>query len=157
MPPDDIRKPRRRKLLCVGIHLVWSTKYREPCLTPAIRTAVFRYIGGILRSKRGRLLAAGGWTDHIHLYIELPAGIALATLISEIKASSTSWVRRTFPEARLLRWQRSYAAFSVDRRRDHRLMSYILNQEAIHTRRTLQREFSTLCRAYGSPEDDLGD
>jgi REP element-mobilizing transposase RayT len=123
-----------------------------------MRVGLFSYIGGMLRARRGRLLAGGGWTDHIHLYIDLPAGVSVATLISEIKCASTGWLRRTFPEDRFVGWQRSYAAFSVDRRRDQRLRRYIQRQDTIHHRRSLRQETSALYLAYGVADpEDLGD
>jgi REP-associated tyrosine transposase len=51
------------------VHLVFSTKNREPLITPDVEPNLFAYIGGILRNNQSRLLDAGGDRDHVHLLI----------------------------------------------------------------------------------------
>ena len=40
-------------------HLVFSTKDREPWIDPAWRPELHAYIGGVVRNRKGQLLAAG--------------------------------------------------------------------------------------------------
>lgn len=153
MSGPDMQLARRRKLTCVGVHLTWATKHRTPCLTAPIRAGLFRYISGLMRAKRGRLFAGGGWDDHIHLYIDLPASISLSTLVAEIKTASMRWIRINHPAVSAIGWQRGFAAFSVDRRRDDGLMAYIRDQEQIHASRSSRREAAALARAFDLPLD----
>jgi len=138
----------KRTILRVGVHLVWATKYRTPFLDTGIRARLFPYISGIVRHSGGHLLAGGGWRDHVHLYVEMPATISLAMLVSTIKSNSMRWIRESFPEAQAAGWQKGYAAFSVDRRHDDRLMSYIADQDRIHRQRTTESERRALLRAH---------
>jgi hypothetical protein len=39
------------------------------------------YIGGIIRNRKGELLAAGGIPDHIHLLVRLPADKAVSDVV----------------------------------------------------------------------------
>jgi hypothetical protein len=114
---------------------------------------MFGYISGIVRGQRGLLLIGGGWNDHIHLYLALPPNIGLSTLVSTIKSNSMRWVRTTYPEIRATGWQKGYAAFSVDRRRDHALMAYIRDQDRIHARRDAESERRAMLVAHGLPAE----
>jgi hypothetical protein len=42
------------------VHLVFSTKNREPLITHAIQPELFRYLGGILRNWESPSLVVGG-------------------------------------------------------------------------------------------------
>ncbi len=65
------------KHLSLHYHLVFSTKNREPWLSPAHRSRVHEYIGGILRGMNGIAHAVGGTGDSVrsslhHPLISLP-------------------------------------------------------------------------------------
>ena len=47
-------------------HVIFSTKNREPLITPGIEPELFAYMGGILRTHESRLLDTGGTADHVH-------------------------------------------------------------------------------------------
>lgn len=47
-------------LVSLIVHVIFSTKNREPFITPDIEPELFAYIGGILKNHESRLLDAGG-------------------------------------------------------------------------------------------------
>ena len=47
-------------LVSLMVHVIFSTKNREPFITPEIEPELFAYIGGILKNHESRLLDAGG-------------------------------------------------------------------------------------------------
>ncbi len=47
------------KHLSLLVHFVWSTRGREPWINKAWREPLHSYIGGIMKKKRAKLLAAG--------------------------------------------------------------------------------------------------
>ena len=51
------------------LHLIFSTKGRQPLLTREIRTDLFAYLGGIIREMHGAALAINGTADHVHMLI----------------------------------------------------------------------------------------
>ena len=55
-------------LVSLMVHIIFSTKNREPFVTPSIEPELFAYMGGILKNQNSRLLDAGGTADHVHLY-----------------------------------------------------------------------------------------
>jgi REP element-mobilizing transposase RayT len=134
--------------LRLHLHLIWATKYRRPWLTHSVRRRLFPYMAATIRGQRGQVRAIGGWEDHVHIYAELPSYMALGQLINLVKARSTHWMRTELGNPRF-RWQRGYAAFSVDPRHPHALLRYIRNQEYHHSRRRFTAELTSIVAAYG--------
>jgi hypothetical protein len=58
--------------------IVFSTKDRIPYLREETRHDVFAYLGGIARETGLRALNIGGYEDHAHLLLAIPASICIA-------------------------------------------------------------------------------
>jgi len=71
------------------VHLVFSTKQREPVLEDAWRHAMHEYMGGITRRCGSELLGANSVSDHVHLLIALSRIGCAAELIRKIKTGAT--------------------------------------------------------------------
>ncbi len=84
------------KHISLLVHFVWSTANREPWITSTWENDLFSYIGGILRKKKGKLLEAGGVTDHIHLFTSLPSTMSIAEVVNTVKANSSRWIHEEF-------------------------------------------------------------
>jgi len=65
------------KHISLLVHFVWSTAGREPWISQSWEDELYKVIGGIIRNKKGKLLEAGGVSDHIHLYTSLPSTVSL--------------------------------------------------------------------------------
>lgn len=134
---------------CVRLHLVWSTKRRLPYIDARWRPRLFGIIGGIVERKGGRLLCAGGVSDHLHLYLECPTTIAVSDLVDAIKANSSRWVRSNCAERGAFEWQAGYSAFSVNPTDDRQLREYIRAQELHHRERSFVVEYMELLDEHG--------
>jgi REP element-mobilizing transposase RayT len=139
---------------CLHYHLVFSTKHREPTITPDIRPRLWEYLGGAVRSEGGVALLVGGTADHIHMLVTLRQQPALADLMRQIKTNSSAWVHETFPAAGGFWWQAGYGAFTVSHSAVGRVKEYIANQEGHHKRRTFQDEFRGLLARHGIEFDE---
>jgi REP element-mobilizing transposase RayT len=80
-------------LVSLLAHVIFSTKNREPLITPEIEPELFAYIGGILKNNESRLLDAGGTFDHVHLPISQSKNISLSSLMKDVKKDSSSWIK----------------------------------------------------------------
>ncbi|HYG73543.1 MAG TPA: transposase [Planctomycetota bacterium] len=49
------------------MRIVFSTKDRAPIITPALRTRLFPYLGGIIRELDGHAHIINGPEDHVHV------------------------------------------------------------------------------------------
>jgi REP element-mobilizing transposase RayT len=87
---------------------------------------------GIFRNKNCHLYRIGGTSDHIHILTHLHPLVSLASLVKDIKISSSDYIKR----GRLLQnfsgWQDGYAAFTYSIQYKNRLMEYIKTQEEHH-------------------------
>jgi len=127
-------------------HIVFSTKDREPLLTPAHQTRLYEYIGGIVRKQGGVALAINGMEDHVHLFAKLRQDKALSDTIRDFKAHSSGWLHKVFPDLRDFTWQNGYGAFTVSASQALRVRRYVEGQQLHHGRRTFKDEFTALLR-----------
>jgi len=91
------------------IHAIFSTKNRHPWLAPEIRDEVFRYLGGTLRELGGQSRLVSGPLDHVHMLFLQPRALSIATVMEKVKASSSRWVKKRWPERCSFGWQTGYA------------------------------------------------
>lgn len=98
----------------VYVHLVFSTKYRQPFITDSIKDELFSYLGGICRNMECNPVQVGGHKDHVHILCLLSKKIALMKLIEEIKSHSSKWIKTKDSEYENFYWQNGYGAFSVN-------------------------------------------
>jgi len=134
--------------VCLHYHIVFSTKGRYPWLKPEMRERLFQYMGGIIRGLGGTLLAAGGIADHIHLLASLSKTHGLSNDIRDIKAESSAWIHKTFPELKGFAWQVGYGAFTVSYSALPRVRAYVKNQEQHHRKQSFQEEFRELLQRH---------
>jgi len=135
-------------------HLVFSTKHREPMITPDLQPRLYEYLGGILRGHQSVLLAAGGMPDHVHLLVGMSKELAVAKALQLIKANSSKWVHETFPEHQSFAWQAGYGAFTVSYSNLGRVKAYIAQQPEHHRVRTFQDEFLAFLKRHGIEYDE---
>jgi putative transposase len=135
----------------IYIHIVFCTKHRESIVTPQLHTEFARYITPILKDCKAQLIAEGGMPDHVHLLIDLGRESPIATVLREIKAKSSSWLRKKI--GREFSWQGGYGFFSVSPGHLQNVVSYIRNQEEHHHKKTFQEEFEDILKAAGVEYD----
>jgi REP element-mobilizing transposase RayT len=129
-------------------HAVFSTKGRNPWLAPEIRPRLAEYTGGVLRNDRSALLAAGGVEDHVHLLIRARPDVAPADMMRSVKASSSGWIHRAYPELSGFAWQSGYSMFSVSASQVDRVKRYLAGQEDHHRRMSFREELEALLQAH---------
>jgi REP element-mobilizing transposase RayT len=75
------------------VHLIFSTKGRQPLITPEIRADLFAYLGGIIREMHGTALIINGTADHVHMLIRIRPAQAAAEVARVAKSNSSRWAR----------------------------------------------------------------
>jgi putative transposase len=136
------------------VHLVFSTKGREPSLEDAWRDDMHGYIGGIVRRCGGDLLAANSVADHIHLLFPLPRTITVADMVKEIKTGATKWIHGKSPHLSGFHWQAGYGIFSVSPGHKQAVVQYIAGQQEHHRTVTFQDEYRRLLKKYNIEYDE---
>jgi REP element-mobilizing transposase RayT len=136
-------------------HIVFSTKYREPLITPELREELYPYIGGVVRNKGGVVIRIGGIADHIHLVVRLRPDIALSDMVRLVKANSSKWANEqgSVIDGRFV-WQAGYGAFSVSPSQLPALTEYVERQEEHHRVRPFQEEYVAILQKHGVEHDE---
>lgn len=135
------------------IHALFSTKDRQPWLTPGIREEVFCYLGGTLNELRGQSLLVNGPPDHVHMLLVQPRTPSIATVMEKVKANSSGGVKERWPDRHYFAWQTGYAAFSVSKSHVEQVKRYISNQEEHHRKVSFQEEVLTFLKKQGVEYD----
>jgi REP element-mobilizing transposase RayT len=121
------------------IHLIFSTKRRQPLITAEIRNDLFAYLGGMVREIRGAALIINGTADHVHMLVRIRPAQSAAEIARVVKANSSRWVREKWNMR--FAWQTGYGAFSVSESNVPAVCRYIATQEEHHRKRTFQEEY----------------
>ena len=129
-------------------HLVFSTKHREPWLTPELETRLHPFLGGISKDLGCTPIRINGWFEHVHCLVRYPADLSHSELAKNLKARSTSWVHEEFPSLSRFCWQPGYGGFTVSRSMVDRVAQYIENQKEHHARVSFIDEFMELLRRH---------
>ena len=132
----------------IYIQTVFAVSNRLSLIKPAFKEDLCKYITGIVKNQKQKLISINGMPDHLHILIGLRPSMALADLVREIKADSSNfinqnkWVRGKFS------WQEGYGAFSYGHSQLDTIIRYIQNQERHHARRSFKAEYLTLLRKF---------
>jgi putative transposase len=131
----------------VLVHLIFSTKHREPLIGPEIRPRLHAYLVGILDNLKSPSLQTGGAADHVHTLFVLGRTISQAELVEQVKKSSSKWMKAEGGVPGFT-WQAGYGAFSIGESQVDTVIHYIRNQEEHHRKVTFQDEFRKFLERY---------
>jgi REP element-mobilizing transposase RayT len=136
-------------------HLIFSTKDRFPFLRDKVlRGEMHAYLVEMLRIHDCQTLIVGGVEDHTHSLFALSRTHSIASVVKEVKRTSSGWIKTTSRRMSKFYWQGGYAAFSVSQSNLTDVIRYIENQEEHHKRVTFQDEYRAFLKAYGIEFDE---
>lgn len=127
------------------VHVVFSTKRREPRIAEAFAGSLYAYMGGVCRANDSPALAIGGVADHCHMLISMSKSITLSGLMMNVKRDSSLWVKQ---HDRAFAWQDGYAGFSIGASQVRDVNRYIADQAEHHRTRTYEEELRVLLQRY---------
>lgn len=136
------------------LHVVFSTKGREPWITPEVAERLYAYIGGIVRAERGVLFDVGGVEDHIHMYLRWRPDASVSDLMRTVKSRSSKWLHAEFPKLGEFAWQEGYSVFSVSKSQEEAVKNYIAGQAEHHKKEDFESELLRFLRAHAVECDE---
>ena len=143
-----------QSLSAVYIHLIFSTKNRQPFLrNKVIRTALHAELGGISKTLDCPPIITGGVEDHVHLLARFGRTITQAEWINELKRVSNLWLKKAYSISDF-EWQSGYADFSVSQSNLEHVTKYIANQEEHHLKIGFQDEVRALLSKHQMEWDE---
>ena len=119
-------------------HAIWSTKHREPTISPIIENKLHSYIAKKAIHLGGIVYAINGIDDHIHLAVSIPPSIAISKFIGQIKAVSSTKLNQSGLIDYKFRWQSSYSIFTFRESELPSIIRYVKNQKDHHANRTIK-------------------
>jgi REP-associated tyrosine transposase len=137
-----------QSLSSVLVHLVYSTKNRQPFLNPAIDPELYAYQATVFKAMGSPALIINGTADHVHALFRLARTRALCDVVEEVKKSSSKWLKTKGPQFATFQWQAGYGAFSIGESGVPTARKYIANQKEHHRQQTFQDEVRAILRRY---------
>jgi putative transposase len=138
----------------VVLHIIFSTKNREPWLESNVRPRMHAYLATIYRDLGADCVRVGGVGDHVHIVTTLSRTLSQAQLIERIKKLSSKWIKTLDRRYRGFFWQSGYGAFSVSPSQLDEVLRYVEAQQEHHRTRTFQEEYRELLRRHGVDFDE---
>ena len=138
----------------VIVHIIFSTKNREPWLDADVRPRMHAYLATVCSTLGAEFVHVGGVADHVHIVTTLPRTLSQAQLIEQIKKTSSKWIKTAGTRYSTFAWQRGYGAFSVSPSQLDGVLQYINGQKEHHRTRTFQEEYRELLRKHGVDFDE---
>lgn len=136
------------------LHIVFSTKNRQPLIAPPVEAELHSYLGGISNNLDCPVLKVGGYTDDIHILCLLSKKLALIKLMEELKSHSSKWIKTKGIGYENFYWQDGYGAFSVNPSEVETVWTYIDNQHEHHRKKSFQEEYRSFLKKYKVDYDE---
>ncbi len=135
-------------------HVVFSTKSRKAYLqNDTFREHVFAYMAGTARQFGGFALKVGGYVEHAHLLVRIPARTAVSDFVGRLKANTSKHINQTSGSLFKFGWQDGFGAFTVSPSQKDRVARYIETQMEHHARESFQDEYQRLLEKHAVEYD----
>lgn len=136
------------------IHILFSTKNREPFIKPVIEPDLYAYLVEICWNNNCTAIRIGGSSDHIHILCLLSKKTPLYKLVEALKAQSSKWIKTKDIYLKDFYWQSGYGAFSVNPAEVEVAKTYIESQKEHHRTKSFKEEYLSFLNKYHIDYDE---
>ncbi|HEY4613123.1 MAG TPA: IS200/IS605 family transposase [Bacteroidota bacterium] len=137
----------------IYIQVVFAVKGRVSLLRKENKEELHKYIAGIVRNNKQKLIRINSVSDHVHILIGLKPDIALSDLVRDIKANSSRFINEKRWIKGKFNWQEGFGAFSYSHSHLDRIIRYIDRQEEHHRKTTFKEEYLELLKKFNAEFD----
>jgi len=138
----------------IYIQIVFAVKGRQNLIDKSWQTELHKYIAGIIKEKGQKPMIVNGMPDHIHAFVGLRPGAAIADIARDIKNNSSGFINdHKFVKGKFA-WQEGYGAFSYSHSHIGKVYDYILNQEEHHKNKTFKEEYIDFLQKFKIEYDE---
>jgi putative transposase len=158
--PSKIQSPERaaqsmpQSLARLHIHLVFSTKNREPLIADSVHDSLHRYMATVLQNLGCAPVLINSVEDHTHLLFDLARTVAISQVVEDVKKHSSKWIKTQGPGFSRFAWQAGYGAFAVSESSVETVRAYIVNQREHHRTKTFQEEYRVFLERHNITFDE---
>ena len=143
-----------QSLARLHIHLIFSTKNREPVLLDSVRDSLHRYMATVLQNLGCPPVLINSVPDHVHILFELGRTVAVSNAVEQVKKTSSKWVKTQGSEFTRFAWQAGYGAFAVSQSNVTTVRQYIAGQQQHHRKKSFQEEYRAFLERHNVPFDE---
>jgi REP element-mobilizing transposase RayT len=115
-----------------AVHIVWTTRNREPTINRDRATYLWENLPIIARQERALLLELGMVTTHLHLLLCLHPTTVVPRMLQRMKGGTAALMNRQVRTATDFKWAKGYSLTSVCPRHLDIIASYVRNQPNRH-------------------------
>ena len=138
----------------VLVHIIFSTKNREPWIVAGVRERLHAYLATVGRDNGAFVYRVGGVADHVHMVCTLPRTVSQSDLLEELKKHSSRWIKELDPRLAGFAWQRGFGIFSVSQSRLDEVIAYVTTQEEHHHTLSFQEEYRNFLKKHAVEFDE---
>jgi REP element-mobilizing transposase RayT len=132
----------------IYLQFVFAVKDRYSFIDPPWKDELYRYITGIIRNNKHKLIAINGTANHLHVFIGYKPHQLIPDLLRDIKGGSSKWINEKGFVQGKFSWQAGYGAFSYSHSQIDHVVKYILNQEEHHKKKSFREEYIRLLERF---------
>ena len=143
-----------QSLARLHIHLIFSTKNREPLIRDAVRDSLHAYMATVLKNLGCAPVLINSVEDHVHLLFDLSRTVAVSKAVEDVKKSSSQWIKNQTSEMSHFAWQSGYGAFAVSESNVEAVRNYIACQREHHCHKTFQEEYRQFLERHSVVYDE---
>jgi putative transposase len=138
----------------IYIQLVFAVRGRQCLIKESFREELQKYISGIIAQKKQKLYAIYCMPDHTHILVSMDSHTSSADLVRDIKANSTTFIKRKRWMDAAFSWQEGFGAFSYNKKEANVIVDYILGQPGHHEKIKFKDEYLGFLQEYGINYDE---
>ena len=138
-----------QSLARLHVHLIFSTKNREPILSDAVRDSLHRYMAVVLQNQSCPPVLINSVPDHVHILFELARTLSVSAAVEEVKRTLSKWIKTQSIEFARFAWQAGYGAFAVSQSNVAAVREYIATQREHHRKNSFQEEYRGFLTRHG--------
>ena len=138
----------------IYLQFVFAVQNRISLIKPEWKEELYKYIAGIVKNNKHKLIAINGMLNHIHVFIGYKPHQLIPDLLQDIKGNSSGWINKNGFIKGKFSWQAGYGAFSYSHSQIDNVVKYIMNQEKHHQKKTFQEEYAELLKKFNIQFDE---
>ena len=103
---------------------------------------------GVAKNQGGFVIRVGGFYDHVHLLVRIPAKLCVSDFVGALKSNSSKHINETSELLRKFGWQDGFGAFTVSVSQKNSVVEYVENQIAHHASHSFEDEYLHLLKKH---------
>lgn len=111
-------------------------------------------MAGTAKELNGFALKVGGFYDHAHLLVRIPAKIAVSDFVGKLKSNTSKHINETSGLIKKFGWQDGYGAFSVSFSAKDAVIAYIEKQMEHHKAQSFEDEYLAMLAKHEVEYDE---